>query len=74
MSVIFPLESCKEVSLNWHVLEHTQSNNRVETFLVFGEPKGIPRTKLVFGDLERTPKTSWPLMNPKEHLGQSGCK
>ena len=39
--------------------------------MVFGEPKGKPKTKLIFGELERTPKTNWSSVNLKEHLGQS---
>uniref|UniRef100_A0A9I9E939 Uncharacterized protein n=1 Tax=Cucumis melo TaxID=3656 RepID=A0A9I9E939_CUCME len=53
--------SYKEVPLNWHVPKYTQSNDLVGTHLVFGEPKG-------------TPRTNWSSVNPKEHLRQSGCK
>ena len=74
MSINFPLESCKEVSLNWCIPKYTQSNDPIGTSLVFREPKGTPRTKLVFGELERTPRTNWSSVNPKEHLRQSGCK
>ena len=77
MSVNFLLESYETVSLNWRILEHTQSNDPVETSLVslvFGESKGTLRTKLVFGELERTPRTNWSSVNPKEYLRQLDCK
>ena len=72
MSVNFSLESFKEVPLNWRISKHTQSNDSVATSLIFGEPKETLRIKLVFVELERTPRTNWSLVNPKEHIRQSG--